>query len=42
MSEKQRKQPTFGQAVTPIIFMILALAIGYGYLKFRTEPLLVL
>jgi NhaC family Na+:H+ antiporter len=42
VSEKQRKQPTFGQAVTPIIFMILALAIGYGYLKFRTEPLLVL
>lgn len=40
--EKQRKKPTLGQAVTPIIFMVLALAIGYGYFKLKTEPLLVL
>jgi len=40
--EKERKKPTFGQAVTPIVFMILALAIGYGYFKLATEPLLVL
>ncbi|RKD21615.1 Na+:H+ antiporter, NhaC family [Caminicella sporogenes DSM 14501] len=44
MNNKQRekKKPTFGQAITPIVFMVLSLAIGYGYFKFRTEPLLVI
>ncbi len=44
MSKQQRekKKPTFGQAVTPVLFMVLSLAIGYGYFKFKVEPLLVL
>ncbi|SKC46317.1 Na+/H+ antiporter NhaC [Maledivibacter halophilus] len=40
--ERKKKKPTFGQAVTPIVFMILSLAIGYGYLGLKTEPLLVI
>jgi NhaC family Na+:H+ antiporter len=42
MSSNQRKTPSFMQALFPILFMVLALAIGYGKFKFRTEPLLVL
>lgn len=44
MNEKQnvRKKPTLGQAIFPIVFMVLALSIGYGYFKLRTEPLMVL
>ncbi len=37
-----KKKPSLVQAGIPIIFMILSLAIGYGYLGFRTEPILVL
>ena len=40
--KKLKKKPTFGQAVTPIAFMVLSLAIGYGYFDLRVEPLLVL
>ena len=36
-----KKKPTLGQSLFPIVFMILALSIGYGYLGFRTEPILV-
>jgi len=36
-----KKTPTLGQSLLPILFMIFALAIGYGYLGFRTEPILV-
>lgn len=42
MKESSKKKPTLVQALIPIIFMILALAIGYGHFKFRTEPLLIL
>ncbi|MEN1761154.1 Na+/H+ antiporter NhaC [Anoxynatronum sibiricum] len=44
MNNKQleRKAPTFGQSIAPIVFMVLALTIGVGYLKFRTEPMLIL
>lgn len=42
MRQMERKKPTFGQAVAPIVFMVLALAIGYGYFKLATEPLLVI
>lgn len=41
-NQKLKKTPSFGQAVTPILFMVLALTFGVGYLKFRTEPILVL
>lgn len=41
-NQKLKKAPSFGQAVTPILFMVLALTFGVGYLKFRTEPILVL
>lgn len=36
-----KKTPTLGQSLFPIVFMVLALAIGYGYFGFRTEPILV-
>lgn len=36
-----RKKPTLGQALFPIVFMILGLSFGYGYLGFRTEPILI-
>lgn len=36
-----KKKPTLGQALFPIIFMILGLAVGYGYFGFRTEPILI-
>lgn len=36
-----KKTPTLGQSLLPIVFMVLALAIGYGYFGFRTEPILV-
>lgn len=42
MSIKNKKKPSFLQAVLPILFMILVLAIGYGKFKLRTEPLLIL
>ncbi|MDU6250254.1 MAG: Na+/H+ antiporter NhaC family protein, partial [Paeniclostridium sordellii] len=38
----QKKQPTVLQAITPILFMILALAVGYGYLKMKIEPIMVI
>ncbi len=36
-----KKQPTFIQSIFPIIFMIGSLSIGYGYLGYRAEPILV-
>ncbi|CEP80742.1 Na+/H+ antiporter NhaC [Paraclostridium sordellii] len=38
----QKKKPTVLQAITPILFMIVALAIGYGYLKMKIEPIMVI
>ncbi|MGL5755816.1 MAG: Na+/H+ antiporter NhaC [Paraclostridium sp.] len=38
----ERKKPTVVQAIIPIIFMILALAIGYGYFKMKIEPIMVI
>lgn len=40
--EITKRKPTFTEGIFPIAFMILALAIGYGYLKFRTEPILII
>ena len=42
MSTSPKKKPTLGQAIFPILFMILVLAIGYGYFGLKTEPLLIL
>lgn len=39
---KQRKKPTVVQAITPIIFMIVALSVGYGYFKMKIEPIMVI
>ena len=36
-----KKKPTLGQALFPILFMIVALSVGYGYFGFKTEPILV-
>ena len=30
MKEVQKKKPTLVQAMTPIVFMVVALALGYG------------
>ncbi len=37
-----KKKPTVLQALTPIIFIVLALTIGYGYFKMKIEPLMVI
>ncbi len=39
---KEKLKPTALQALTPIIFMIVFLAYGYGYLGIKTEPILVM
>ncbi|CEN78566.1 Na+/H+ antiporter NhaC [Paraclostridium sordellii] len=38
----QKKKPTVLQAIIPILFMIVALAVGYGYLKMKIEPIMVI
>ncbi|QYE96532.1 Na+/H+ antiporter NhaC [Paraclostridium sordellii] len=38
----QKKKPTVLQAITPILFMIVTLAVGYGYLKMKIEPIMVI
>jgi NhaC family Na+:H+ antiporter len=40
--ENTKKKPTFGQAITPVVFMIVALTVGVGFFKFRTEPILII
>lgn len=40
--EKLMKKPTFAQAITPIIFMMVSLVIGVGYMKLKAEPILIL
>ena len=37
-----KKKPTILQALTPIIFIVVALTIGYGYFKMKIEPLRVI
>lgn len=41
MKELERKKPTLVQALTPIVFMVVALALGYGVLKIKAEPILI-
>ncbi|MCF6465416.1 Na+/H+ antiporter NhaC [Clostridium sp. Cult2] len=44
MSKKERvkQKPTLKQAMTPIVFMMVALVVGVGVLKLRAEPILIL
>lgn len=37
-----KKKPTILQALIPIIFIVVALTIGYGYFKMQIEPLMVI
>ena len=41
MKELQRKKPTLAQALTPIVFMVVALALGYGVFKIKAEPIII-
>lgn len=41
MKELQKKKPSLLQALTPIIFMVVALALGYGVLKIKAEPIMI-
>ncbi|MGL5312471.1 MAG: Na+/H+ antiporter NhaC [Peptostreptococcaceae bacterium] len=38
----ERKKPTVLQAILPIAFMIISLAVGYGYFKMKIEPIMVI
>ncbi|MBC8630549.1 Na+/H+ antiporter NhaC [Paeniclostridium hominis] len=40
--KNERKKPTVAQAIIPIVFMIVALAVGYGYFKMKIEPIMVI
>ncbi len=40
--ERVKKKPTFTQAIMPIIFMMVTLVIGVGYMKLKAEPILIL
>lgn len=42
MKNTLKRKPTLMEGLFPILFMIFALSIGYGYLRFRTEPILIL
>ncbi len=39
---KQHRKPTFAEAITPIIAMLVILTVGKGYLGYQTEPLLLM
>ena len=41
MQQSQKKKPTLAQALTPIIFMVIALALGYGVFKIKAEPIII-
>ena len=41
MKELQKKKPTLAQALTPIIVMVVALALGYGVFKIKAEPIII-
>lgn len=38
---KEKKKPTFIQALTPIVFMMVTLVIGVGVMKLKAEPILI-
>lgn len=41
-NKKMKKKPTFMQSLAPIIFMMIALVAGVGYMKMKAEPILIL
>ena len=41
MTTLKKKKPTLLQALIPIVFMIVALAIGYGVLGINAEPIMI-
>lgn len=40
--KRNRRKPTLLEAIAPIIFMVVLIAVGYGYFKLATEPLIVI
>ena len=41
MNKIEKRKPSLLQALTPIVFMIVALTVGYTILKIRIEPIMV-
>lgn len=39
---KEKKKPTFLQAVAPIVFMMVSLVVGVGFMKLKAEPILIM
>ena len=42
MNRIEKREPSLLQALTPIVFMIVALTVGYTILKIRIEPIMVM
>jgi len=42
MMEQTKKEPSFLLAVTPILVMIVGLAVGVGYMKLKVEPIILI
>lgn len=42
MNKIEKRKPSLLQALTPIVFMIVALTVGYTILKIRIEPIMVM
>ena len=42
MKTIEKRKPSLLEALTPILFMIVALTIGYTFLKIKIEPLMVM
>lgn len=42
MKSREKRKPTFIEAIIPIIAMLIIVGVGYGYLKYQTEVLLLL
>ena len=40
--EQTKKEPSFLLAVTPILVMIVGLAVGVGYMKLKVEPIILI
>lgn len=38
--EQTKKEPSFLLALTPILVMIVGLALGVGYMKLKVEPII--
>lgn len=41
-SKREKRKPTLLQGMIPLLFMIFALTFGVGYLKLRTEPIIII